>query len=435
MILPNIDRIKLSTTKTAVTSFAGLPMVLGMAKSLGLEETLNTLPLKERERGYRPAESIFSLMGLIQAGGVALDDIALLQNDHGLKTLWGNVPASNTLGETLRRFNGTTVYRIGEVIGQAAVKVIRAKGLKRITLDIDALMVESQKADVAMNYDGEWGYCPVMVSCAELKMPVAGLFRPGNASPMANLAGLLRRVIDVLKRELPALEIAVRSDSAGYQAKVVGVCEASGAHFTITARKDLSVLETIRSVPRKAWRSYDAPAYPHKKTEIAETVHAFGDQTVSSYRLIVLRWPKEERDLFDDDPYAYHAVLTDHEGRAELVMQFHRNRQDKSENMNKEHVGGFALSKLPCRSLMANAAYFQITILAHVVFAAFKHLALPPEWETATIKTIRFRMIRLAGIVSRRARALWLKIPQDYPYLKIFEEAHWASVGARVWAT
>ena len=67
MILSNLDRYKVSTTKAAVTSFAGLPMVLGMGKSLGLEEALNRLPLKERARGYTPAESIFSLMGLIQA--------------------------------------------------------------------------------------------------------------------------------------------------------------------------------------------------------------------------------------------------------------------------------------------------------------------------------------------------------------------------------
>ena len=72
MLLENLDRFKLSTTKAAVTSFAGLPMVLGRGKSLGLEEELDALPLKERERGYSPAESIFTLMGLIVAGGVAL---------------------------------------------------------------------------------------------------------------------------------------------------------------------------------------------------------------------------------------------------------------------------------------------------------------------------------------------------------------------------
>ena len=435
MILSNLDKFKLSTTKAAVTSFAGLPLVLGMGKSLGLEAALNRLPLKQRDRGYTPAESLFSLMGLIQAGGVALDDISLLQGYEGLRALLGNFPASNTLGEVLRRFSGTAVYRLAEVGFKTAIKVIRAKGLKRVTVDIDAYMVESQKEDVQMNYEGERGYEPVMASCGELKMPLAGLFRPGNASPMANLAGLLERVVEGLKQALPALEIQVRSDSAAYQAGVVRVCHEQQVHFTITARKDEAVVETIRAIKRTAWRPYESPAYPHRETEIAETVHAFGDKDLPSYRLIVLRWLKEERDLFDREPYACHAVLTDQEGLAEDLLAFHRNRQDASENVNKEQIGGFGLSKLPCRELMANAAYFQIALLAHIVFAAFKHLVLPESWKSFTIKTVRFRMIRLAGIVQHRARALWLKIPQNYPYVKLFGEARWAVFGAGTWVT
>ena len=435
MILSNLDRYKVSTTKAAATSFAGLPLVLGMGKSLGLEEALNRLSLKERARGYTPAESLFSLMGLIQAGGIALDDISLLQGDEGLRALLGDFPASNTLGEVLRRFSGTAVYRLGEIGFQTAVKLIRAKALKQVTVDIDAFMVESQKEAVQMNYEGEWGYEPVMASCGELKLPLAGLFRPGNASPMANLSGLLERVIEGLKQAMPTLEIRVRSDSAAYQAGVVRVCHEQKVHFTITARKDDAVLETIRSIEREDWRPYESPAYPGRPTELAETVHAFGDKDLPSYRLIVLRWLKEERDLFDRQPYAYHAVLTDQEGAAEELLAFHRHRQDKSENVNKEQIGGFGLSKLPCRELMANAAYFQLALLSHIVFAAFKHFVLPESWQSFTIKTVRFRMIRLAGILQRRSRSLWLKIPQNYPYRKLFEEARWGVLGAGVWVT
>ena len=94
--------------------------------------------------------------------------------------------------------------------------------------------------------------------------------------------------------------------------------------------------------------------------------------------------------------------------------------------MNKELSGGFGLSKLPCIDMMANAAYFQVALLASVVFAAMKHLALPESWQHLTIKTVRFRLIRLAGTVVRGARYLVLKIPVGYPFLKLFEEARWA---------
>ena len=426
MLLKNLDKYKLSTTKQAITSFAGLPLLLGMARRLGLEEKLNALPLKERERGYKPAETILALMGLLQAGGVALDDVSLLRGDEGLRQLLGELPAANTLGEFLRRFSKTTLYRLGQILLDIAVKIIRACKLKAITLDIDAFVLESQKSDVEMNYEGLWGYTPVAVTCAELKMPLAGLFRPGNASPMANLAGLLTRVMAALA----GIKLRVRSDSAGFQAKVVRACKEHGADFTITARHDDAVMETIQAIPKKAWSLYDGGAWENRRTEIAETVHAFGEaEDLPAHRLIVLRWLKEQLEL-GKDPYEYHAVVTSYDNwAAGLVLQFHRSRQDGSENVNKELKGGFGLSKLPCREMTANGAYFQVALLADIVFAATKHLVLPESWRTLTIKTVRFRLIRLAGVVARRSRYLWLNIPRNYPFQKVFEEARWRLLG------
>lgn len=421
MITKNLDKFKVSTTRQAITSFAGLPLMLGMARSLGLEDRINALPLKKRARGYKPAESAFTLMGLIQSGGEALDDVSLLKGDEGLGELWGEIPASNTLGEWLRRFGRKTVHELGRIQLATAAKVVFACKLKRVILDVDSFFLESQKSDVEMNYEGLWGYNPVAVTCSELKMPMAGIFRPGNASPMANIAALLERTIAAL----PGIDVRVRSDSAGFQAKVVRVLRDKGADFTITMRKDDNVMETIHGIRKEAWKRYESGVWENRECEIAETLHVFTEaKDLPAYRMIVIRWPKEEPDLFDKTPYEYHAVLTSMDNwTAGLVLQFHRTRQDGSENVNKELISGFGLSKLPCREFMANAAYFQMALLSCTVSAAFKHLVLPESWRHFTIKTLRFRMIRLAGIISRRARYLWLKIPENYPFRQVFENA------------
>jgi hypothetical protein len=368
-------------------------------------------------------------MGLLQVGGVALDDIGLLAGDEGMRELLGAMPAANTLGEFLRRFTNSTIYRLGQIQLGTSVKVIRACGLKSVVVDVDAFFLESQKADAKMNYEGLFGYNPVAVTCAELKMPLVGLFRPGNASPMANLGWLLERVLE----ELKGISVRVRSDSAGYQAGVVRVLGEKGAHFTITVRKDEAVMKTIRAISRKAWRRYEGGAWENRESEIAETVHAFEDKDLPAYRVIVVRWRKTEPDLFDKDPFEYHAVMTDlDDWAAGLVMQFHRSRQDGSENVNKELSGNFGLSKLPCEKAKANAAYFQIALLACTVFAAMKRLALPKSWWSWTMKTVRFRLIRLAGGVGRRSRYLWLKISSAYPYREVLEEARWRILGLSV---
>jgi hypothetical protein len=54
-----------------------------------------------------------------------------------------------------------------------------------------------------------------------------------------------------------------------------------------------------------------------------------------------------------------------------------------------------------------NQDTFSLAMLSHIVFVAFKQLALPEDWKPKTIETLRFEMIRLAGMVSRRV--LWLK--------------------------
>lgn len=422
MVLENLGRFKMGTTDEAVTSFGGLPLFYEMGQALGLKKKLNELRVKERERGYKPAEMVFSLMGLIHTGGVALDDIELLRGDEGLKRILPGIPAANTMGEFLRRFTNRTLYGLGRIVLNSGVSVIRAAGMKAVTLDIDAFTLESQKGNAEMNYKGEWGFTPVMVSCAELKMPMAGLWRGGAASAMAHVAWLLERVM----RRLSGMRITVRSDSAAYQAKVIKVCEKSGADFTITARKDEAVMTSIGAIAEKTWKPYESPAYPNRICWIAETVHAFGDGKTKAHRLIVLRWRDEDEGLFK---WAHHAVFTNREGTAGLILQFHRNRQDKSENVNKEMVYGFGLEKLPCQDMKANAAYFQIAMLSGIVAAAVRHLALPESWQNCTMKTLRFRLIRLAGFVSRHARQLWLKIPKDYVYRKVFEEARWRILG------
>jgi hypothetical protein len=240
---------------------------------------------------------------------------------------------------------------------------------------------------------------------------------------MANIAALLKRTMAAL----PGIRLRVRSDSAGFQAKVVRVLRDRGADFTITMRKDENVMDSIHGIPEARWVVYETGAWKNRECEIAEDLHVFVEaKDLPAYRMIVIRWLKEAPGLFDKSPYEYHAVLTNLDNwTAGLVLQFHRTRQDGSENVNKELSGGFGLSKLPCREFMANAAYFQMALLSCTVNAAFRYLVLPEGWRHFTIKTLRFKMIRLAGIVSRRARYLWLKIPENYPFRQVFENARY----------
>ncbi len=72
--------------------------------------------------------------------------------------------------------------------------------------------------------------------------------------------------------------------------------------FTITADKDRAVKEVIESIKEEGWEPY------HRDTEIAETVHTMRNSK-EAFRLIVQRWRKLQGELFDPEPYCYHAIL------------------------------------------------------------------------------------------------------------------------------
>lgn len=168
------------------------------------------------------------------------------------------------------------------------------------------------------------------------------------------------------------------------------------------------------------------PPHPGDR-QIAQTVHAL-NRGSRAYRLIVEREPRRQLDAFRG-PYFYHAIITNIPDRsARAISRWHRKRADQ-ENLIKEAKSGFAMAHLPCGTLTANAAYFQIAVLAYNVVQAWKLLTLPTSWHRYTIKTLRFRLLRIAGLVVYHSRQLVLKLPHDHPFFHIFCESRLRTIG------
>jgi len=60
-------------------------------------------------------------------------------------------------------------------------------------------------------------------------------------------------------------------------------------------------------------------------------------------------------------------------------------------------------------------------ILAYNLIQAMKYLLLPESWRSLTIKSLRFRLFRLGGVIVRHARSLTLNLPEGYPYFRLYE--------------
>jgi hypothetical protein len=232
----------------------------------------------------------------------------------------------------------------------------------------------------------------------ELGLILEDEFREGNVPAGAGAVSFIEKCFDAIPSGKCIAYL--RADSALYQAGVMNLCFERSTLFTVTADQDKGVKESIKAI--KEWRPYQGDR------EIGETIHTM-NETKEAFRLVVLRWPKLQAELFDPSPYFYHAIATNREEDAEELIKLH-NRRGEVENYIKELKSGFGMEWMPCGESYANAIFFRIGVIAYNLFLAMKLLALPPWYRSFTIATVRWRLYQVAGAVVRHAHQLLLKL-------------------------
>ena len=273
-------------------------------------------------------------------------------------------------------------------------------------MDIDASLIACEKRSAHMSYKGKTGYMPIIGHLAEIGAIVEAEFREGNISPGTRNLEFTRKCLASMPKNKKVT--AFRADSASYQAELFNFLEKEKMLYAIGGHLDVSVKTRIDELPESAWR-------PYQNGHITEIVHCMND-TQKAFRLILIRRPiqlclpgqEQNVDLYE----RYHAIATNRSEAAEQVVAWYNLRGDTSENRIRDLKGGFHMESMPCGSFEANSLYFSIGVLAYNLHVFFRDTALPAEWKTCRIQTIRWRFYQIAGKVVTHARNMILKVAE-----------------------
>ncbi len=207
-------------------------------------------------------------------------------------------------------------------------------------------------------------------------------------------------------------------ESASYQAEIFNYCQGQKILFTVTAKKNKNVFESIKSIKDEEWKTFS------KREKVAEFTHTMQD-TDNAFRMIVIKkditptLPTLEEYISDEvmmqhqDEIYYCIATNDNDLTPEEIIKLHRQRGDTSENKIKELKNGFNMSYLPSSNLEANTFYFYIGTLAYNLFLLFKQI-LDSNLRKHTVKTIRYKLYNIAGKVISHARETILKINDEF---------------------
>lgn len=400
----------------------GLVLPYEMAKALKLPQIINQeLPSAGSGHSYTPSEFVMPLILMLHGGGKTLEDLRELRGEISLRKLMDmdEMPASCTIGDWLRRMgkNSRGLIGLGRVNAHVVKKILKRDNRTEYTLDHDATIIESAKYEARYTYKKEKGYQPFLGFLYEAEIILDDEFRDGNVHAGFGALESLKRCEQKMPKDK---RIGFyRADSASYQAEVMNYCfgdkNRKKVLFTITADKDEAVMKAIKAIPAKEWHYYK------DNRQIAETIHTM-DKTTEAFRLVVQRWPKLQAELFDPEPYCYHAIATNREDKAKDVVALH-NQRGEVENILKELKGGFGMEWMPCGETQANAVFFRIGVIAYNLFQAMKLLSLPVWWKTATIVTVRWRLYQIAARLVYHARRIVLKLATYAGKINLFRQA------------
>lgn len=419
MIRQEEMKVKVGETRSAVTGFGGASALVVVAHQTGMVAALDEqLRIKRRRRGYAPSASVMDLMLLLCAGGECIDDLAVLREDRGLCRLLGRrVMAPSTAHDFLRKAGSGALDALAAARRQGLRSMAAAREVKRATLDCDAVFFASSVREARMSYLGERGWMPMVAYWAELGAVVHEEFRHGNEPPGSGALRFLKEAVAQLPECVE--QVRVRSDSAWYIAELMDWCHEHGHQFSITADKDAAVSALIDEVSEPQWAELEAASdtqdgHRPLRQWAHETVHTLNESR-HAYRIILLRRERRHPDLFEG-AYTYGAIITNMQRSLDSQLRWHYERCN-SENHHKELKHGLSLRVLPSGDFAVNAAWFRIGMLAYNLLAALKHLKLDESWRYLTVKTVRFRLLRIPALVVRHARTLWLRAPRGHPHL------------------
>ena len=108
--------------------------------------------------------------------------------------------------------------------------------------------------------------------------------------------------------------------------------------------------------------------------------------------------------------YKITGIVTNRDLPGDELIRWYRARCGKSEEAHSIMKGDLAGGKFPSGLFGANAAWWQIMILAFNLDSAVKRLVLGGSWVNRRLKAIRFWLIKIPGRVLIHARSLIVRL-------------------------
>lgn len=458
MIQPPAIKYELADKQQAISA-GGIGALMQLTKTLGVRQEINSaVPLFKLYLPYDEADHVLNIALNLVAGGKCLEHLEDRRCDEAYLNAMGaqRIPDPTTAGDFCRRFNEGHVMQL-----MAAFNRIRQRVWKQqpdeffdcAVIEADGTQIETtgeKKQGIGINYKGQWGYHPLVVTLANTREPLFIANRSGNR-PSHEHAAFYFDLAVARCRQGGFRKILLRGDTDFSLTENFDRWDEDGVEFIFGIDAMPNLVEMAEKLDPSAWkpmkRRRDEAKAPAKsrakranfkeqvvvqnkylnKRLVGESIAEFDykpGKCDRTYRVVVLRKDvtvsRGQQRLFDlEEPvYFFYITNTTKQSHSTRQVVIGANQRCDQEN-NISQLKQCALTA-PLDNLVSNWAYVVIASLAWNL-KIWSGLMIQPAGskeqrkEQESIKqkiismdfsTFRDRVIMIPAQIIRRSRSL-----------------------------
>jgi hypothetical protein len=397
----------------SLTHYGGVYLLHRFLSRIGFKHAVALqVRVVQRNHRYSIGEMLFSLLYPMILGLERIETTQLLRQNGVFQYLTGlpSYPDASTLRRFLLRVAPTALPKVRALHDRFLRRMTaQPRPPRRLIFDVDStvLVVYGQQEQARIGYNpikrGRPSYHPLLCFEGQSKDFWHGELRPGDAHTASGTLDLLTACFAKMP---PGIRLRiVRADKGFYDHKLIEWLEARRTRFVIVARLTRPIK---RKLPHLRYVS------PSLGVEAAEFRYQ-PTRWPKPYRFVVIRRPQPEEPtsqltLFKLGRYHYQVLVTNLPLRPLNLWRFYNDRAGV-ELLIKQLKGDYALGSIPTRHFFANETYFHLLLLAYNLVNWFKRLCLPPALQTATLQTLRQRILLMPAQLRRTHNRRRLVLP------------------------
>jgi hypothetical protein len=447
-----VPNLVLDPARESLISSSGALLLKETSRVTGLGRGLSRAlsPWRPVRASHDPGKVLLDVALAVALGGDCLADVAAIRSQP---QVFGTVASDPTIS----RVFAALALDVDDAV--AAIRDVRADARAaawaqrrplagtpyersggQVIVDIDATLVtaHSDKEGAEPTFKRGFGFAPMctFVDHGEhgTGEPLAIDLRPGKASPWNSADHLA--TLDAALAQLPARErgqVLVRSDTGACSKIFLHHVTAAGLEYSIGFQAQDTVKAAVEAIPEQAWRAaVDGDGAPRDGAQVAELTAWMPTPTRSSrpgpkdwpsgMRVIARRerpHPGAQLRLTDHNGWRITCFATNTKGPgwtlAALEVRHRQRARCEDRIRNLKDTG---LRNLPFHDYAKNRLWLEIVALAADLLAWTQTLAFDAHeparrWEP---KRLRFRILAVAGRVTRTGRRRHLRLPREWPW-------------------